>query len=111
MKREKMPMRDGRISKKHTGSGYDWYEFEICEIELSPHYKIVFTIYEYGDKWWMKFSSHYRSHPKTGKWAETGMEFSMAVDKMSQLKEAVKSLEEGIPNLPLLVMPECPEMN
>jgi len=78
-----------------------WLEFEICEIELSPHYKIVFMIYEYGCRWWIKFSRHHRSHPKTGKWnKEDLMEISMPIEKISQLKEAVKLLEEKIPNLP-----------
>ena len=113
MKRKKMPMLDGRVSKKHSRikSGHDWYEFEISEIEVSPHYKIVFAIYEYGWKWWIKLSLYHRSHPKTGEWDRTMTQISMSIDKMSQLKEAVKSLEEGIPNLPPLAVPGCPEMN
>lgn len=79
-----------------------WKEFEIYEFELSPCNKLMFKIYEYCGKWWIKIQRYHKGHPKQEIWDETMITIFIEISKIAQLKEAVRLLDEHIPKLPTL---------
>jgi len=79
-----------------------WKEFEIYEFELSPRNKLMFKIYEYCGKWYIKIQRYHKRHPKQEIWDETMMTIFIEISKIAQLKEAVRLLDEHIPKLPTL---------
>jgi hypothetical protein len=71
-------------------------EIHVHEFELSDFNKIVFSLTNFRDKWYMNIRTWTRVHPSQQNWGRTHKGIFVEVSKAGEVQEGINRLVESI---------------